>query len=505
MLNLQRQVSTAKDFLNLNKHWAVNWPALFVAFVFAAMYFLTAIPRIFYPYDLDFVEDSMLMESIRFANDQPIFIPPSADFVPHVYMPLYSWLGGLLFKVTGPSYIPLRLLSLTATLSTSGLIYWIAWSESGLGWMGIVCAGLFLGGYRINGFWYELVRVDALFAMLALSGLTLGVYGVDSQRWLILSAIVLALAFFTKQTGAVFGIGLALYLLMTIKQRAWPFVLVFSLLTIVPVILLNNLTKGWFLYYTFNLASSVNPIKIERIVDFVSFELLGLMAGLTVMTIGAGLLGIRKAGLRVIRDQPWLTWMGTAIVVSGIGRASVGGNLNNLMPAYALLCLAPAILTREWNAQSELFDSWRTNLITMVILVQFALGVYNPLRYIPNPAMHRGGSHLIERIASINGKVLVLMHPYYAWLAGKEPAAQAATMWYIHERGKLALPPDFITRIKQHYYAAIISDNSEYETEPSFQQLLNTYYKLSETLEPSASPPTTTGVVVQPMMVYIPR
>jgi hypothetical protein len=30
-----------------------------IAVVFIAMFFFTALPRIFYPYDLDFIEDSM--------------------------------------------------------------------------------------------------------------------------------------------------------------------------------------------------------------------------------------------------------------------------------------------------------------------------------------------------------------------------------------------------------------------------------------------------------------
>jgi 4-amino-4-deoxy-L-arabinose transferase-like glycosyltransferase len=197
------------------------------------MYFLTAIPRVFYPYDLDIVEDGLLMEALRVADDQPIFVPPNADFIPDTYMPLYFWLGGVLFKVTGPSFAPLRLLSLAATVLTGGLIFWIARRESGLGWVAIVCAGLFLGGCRISGFSYELARVDALLVMLTLAGLTPGVYGAGSDRGLVLAAISLALAFLTKQIGLIFGIGLAIHLLVTIGRRAW-FVTTFGLLTVGP-------------------------------------------------------------------------------------------------------------------------------------------------------------------------------------------------------------------------------------------------------------------------------
>src|SRR5512147_3055905 len=134
-----------------------------IAVAFIVLFFYTALPRLRYPYDLDFVEDSILMQSLRIADGQPVYLPPNADFAPHVYMPLYFWLGAVLFKLAGPSFAALRLLSLSAVMITASLIFWITRHESGLNWLAIACAGLFLGGYRISGFWYELARVDMLF------------------------------------------------------------------------------------------------------------------------------------------------------------------------------------------------------------------------------------------------------------------------------------------------------------------------------------------------------
>src|SRR5574342_572072 len=117
---------------------------ILVSVVFIAMFFVTALPRLVYPYDLDFIEDSMLMQSLRIADGQPVYVPPNADFNPHVYMPLFLWLGGMLFRISGPSLVSLRSLSLTATLATTVLVYWIALRESGLKWIALTCAGLFL-------------------------------------------------------------------------------------------------------------------------------------------------------------------------------------------------------------------------------------------------------------------------------------------------------------------------------------------------------------------------
>lgn len=474
------------------------------ALVYTAMFFFTVLPRVFYPYDLDFIEDGILMQSLRFAEGRPVFLPPNAEFVPHVYMPLYAWLGGLLFRPAGPGFLPLRLLSLAAVLATAALVFWIARRESGRTWPGLACAGLFLGGYRITGFWYGLARVDALFIALALAGLALGMYHRRSNAGLLLAALLLALAFWTKQTGLIFAAGLGLYLLPAAGRRAWLFGLAFGLLALVPFAGLGLATGGWFWYYTIGIAAA-NPVEAGRVAHYLGRELFGVMAGLSLLALGAGLLGLRRAGPGLLLDRPWLLWLGLAAVISGLGRASVGGNLNNLMPVYTLLCLAPALLLREWQARSHLPAPWQTGLLAGLILAQFALGVYNPARYIPTAGMRRSGDRLVSRIAAIDGEVLVMMHPYYAWRAGKAPSAQLAALWHGRERGSLPLPPDFVARLEQQYYAAIISDNSLFETEPELVRLLETAYFPAETLAADEAPPAPTGMAVQPQVIYRPR
>ena len=66
------------------------------------------------------------------------------------------------------------------------------------------------------------------------------------------------------------------------------------------------------------------------------------------------------------------------------------------------------------------------------------------------------------------GDVLVMMHPFYAYEAGKPPAAQIQALWHARWRGRDPLPADFVARIQNRDYSAIISDQSPYfETEPA--------------------------------------
>src|SRR6185436_11601488 len=119
----------------------------------------------------------------------------------------------------------LRIIPLAATLATTSLIYWIAQRESGRRWVALACAGLYLGGYRINGFWYDVIRVDSLFVALMLGGLAVGIYAGRSRSRLVLSAALLALSFLTKQPALFIAAGLAAYLLLSIGRRALWFII----------------------------------------------------------------------------------------------------------------------------------------------------------------------------------------------------------------------------------------------------------------------------------------
>ncbi len=480
---------------------------IFVAMIFTVRYFATAIPRLAYPYDLDFLEDSVLMEALQVANNQPVYVPPNADFNPHVYMPLFFWIGGLLFKLGGPNLLSLRLISLTATLVTTFLIYSIAKRESGFHWIAISCAGLYLGGYSISGFWYELARVDSLFVTLILCGMTFAIYAGGSNGLLVLSAVFLAFATFTKQTGFVIGTGITFYLLFTSGRRACWFGIPFAGLTIIPFLTLNMLTKGWFFYHILHIGSA-DPIQFSRLIDYFKNKILGVMAVLSLMVVLTMFLGIRRIGLSMMREQPWLAGIGMAIAISGMGRIRVGGNLNNLMPVYAFLCLSPALLIRESTFGGQnikpISPHSRNWALAILILIQFALGRYSPSKYIPTVRMRQSADHFIQRIASIHGPVLVMMHPYYALLAGKDPSTQIATLWYVRDRGALPLPDDFVNRVKNHFYSAIISDESFFETQPDVQDLINAYYYSAETLDTNQAASTDTGVVVRPKVIYLP-
>jgi len=60
--------------------------------------------RVFYPYDLDFIEDGILMQSLRFAK-AAVFLPPNASLCPTCICPVcLAWRP--LFRLAGPAFYP---------------------------------------------------------------------------------------------------------------------------------------------------------------------------------------------------------------------------------------------------------------------------------------------------------------------------------------------------------------------------------------------------------------
>lgn len=498
-LNIQ---SSARKWLSLE---GLAW---FIAICYGGAYLYVAFRRITYPYDLDFIEDNMLMQALQVSLGRPVFVAPNAGFVPQVYMPLYTILGGWIFKVLTPSYIPLRLLSFSATVITAILIFWISRRISGDAGIGVCAAGLFLAGYHTTGGWYELARVDALYVMLTLAGVALLLYGKENRYRLPLAGVILGLAFLTKQNGLFFGLVVIVYLLFTEGRRAVAFAIPFALVSVLPVLYWDQASAGWFSTYVFKIAF-LSPIEFGRATATLKDEFFGSMAGLTILLVIAGTALIWRTGLKAALLEPWLWFIGAALFISIAGRASVGGNRNNLMPAYAFLCIAPALAARGTRLWRESWQGVARSGLFVLIMVQFALTSLvpkYPASFIPTASMKRAGDRLIQHIASVRGPVMVPMHPYYAWLAGKEPAVDIQMLWHARRRGEAPLPADLVSRIRGHYYSEIISDESTpFETEPELAALLKSYYAPGTQIPPGESPRTITGVLVHPQKIYLPR
>ncbi len=480
--------------------------------LYAAVLVFLIVARLTYPFELDFIEGGTLVQAWRTARGLPVWLPPNREFVPYAYTPLFASLAAIPLQWTGPVLWPLRLIAVLATCATAVTLWLVARRLAGP-LLGFLCAGLFLAGYDIVGGWYDLTRVDSLFMALAFGGMALAAaagartgqvpVAVSLTRratilW-VSAACLMALAFFAKQTALGFGLAVAAWTVIACGWRAGAlFSAVYAMLLGAGIGMLNLSSDGAFGAVVFFLAAN-EPLEGPRLARFVVNELLGRMAPLAVLLVYAAWQSRRTASVVTwVRDNPWLVFTGAALVLSALQRARPGGALNSLLPLYTLLCLAPAL---AWAAGTQAKTAWPQRAVqaTVLILVigQLLLGRYDPRQHYPTPAMRAAGERLVQRIANTNGPVWVVDQPSFNLLAGQEPAVSLNALYAARRRGIDPFPTDLVEAIEQQSFVLILTNDSLFNHEPAFKELLQGHYVETGKLPPSEAPATLNGMPVR--------
>lgn len=204
----------------------------------------------------------MVEHVARVLAGQPLYTPPSLDWVPFLYAPLYYYASALVAMVTGIGFFPLRLVSLASSFVVLILVYAFVRRESGNVFGAVVASGLFAGLFRVTGAWFDIGRVDMLALALFVGGAFLIRFS-DSRRAAITAAGLLSLAFLTKQSMLLSIAPMAAVVIVLKRtQRIW-----FTATLVVMVVLtawaLESASQGWFSYYTFRM-----PLQHERLPVF---------------------------------------------------------------------------------------------------------------------------------------------------------------------------------------------------------------------------------------------
>jgi hypothetical protein len=188
------------------------WVALSAPGLYQIILLLWAIGgRFGYPYDLEWMEGGVLHGADRIADGDGHYPPPSVDFIPFLYTPLYPGLLAVLGGIFGLSYQLGRAVSVLALCG-------IAWTviaqglkasptNRSVGLAGALLGlGLFAAWYPYVEGWYDIVRGDTLFLLM----ITASIYTLsrwareDEGPWaqvrIASIGAILGLSFFCKPT-----------------------------------------------------------------------------------------------------------------------------------------------------------------------------------------------------------------------------------------------------------------------------------------------------------------
>ncbi len=507
---------------------AVPWSIVALPALYQIILLSTAIGgRLTYPFDLEWMEGGMLHHAQRIHDGLGIYGPPSVDFIPYLYTPLYPSLLALFSGAFGLTYALGRTFSLLALIGI-GFVAGASIGSERHGhlhrapvWAGAVIAlGLFSATYPFVEGWYDLVRADTLFLWMvtaAIAGLprwaAVGT-GLGGHMRVAAGAAILALAFFAKQTGIIYvAFGGAIVLVVN-WRRVPAFVVMAGLLGLGGTWLLDTTTHGWFWIYIRKIHGT-HDFNMDRF--WKSFEnILWHYRALTIVVVLTLLLLVIT---RIARGplpratHPFFLWtaaFAVSTVIGAVGWGTEFAHFNAYMPAFLHGALAagaaiPAIyaVARVWwgvRSHGELV----ANLAALAAAIPLAFTCWtyrwNPQRYIPTEKDRSAGAKLVERIRSIEGDVWMPSHPWYLHLAGKTP--------HVHRMGikdvTARQPREVIgldDALRTHAFSALVLDERDVNLElPGVLQ----FYRPAFKLPPDERPRVFTGAAIQPDAIWVP-
>jgi hypothetical protein len=455
----------------------MNWHARLVLSLAAGLagisvvaFLYVALRRMGYPFDLEWMEGSIVEHVQRVLDGKPIYASPSVEFVPYLYNPLYYYASALAAKLLGNGYFTLRLVSFCCTLALFATLYDLVARETKSRISAGLAMGVLAATFGLNGQWFDLARTDALFMALLL-GSAWCVRFAERKRGLLVGAALFCLAFLAKQMAlpSLLALALGAWALRGFRRSLW-FTVPAVLLTGGSVLCMNLWTGGWYWYYAFMVPFGHTTSGREAL--FLDFWRVETLAQLPVPTLAFVVLLCSPQ--RGARRGPWLFYVlfcSCQVIATYLIRTHAGSYLNDLIPAHVALCVAfGLVLAAGFERAKDLGQSLleRATIIGgIVAAVQLAALMYDPRAMLPSAADRQAGMAFVERIREVPGEVFIPQHPNYARLAGKSAHAafQAVSDMLLLEADPFGAKPTFYRAFHEafasHRFSTIVLDHRD--------------------------------------------
>ena len=405
-----------------------------VASAAIVVYVTTALQRIGYPYELQFFEGSTVEVSARVTEGLPLYGPPTTDFTPWPYPPLYFWVTGQLAHLTGINLPTLRAVSFVASLVSLLLIVLVVRRVTRSAVAGLVAAGLFAGTYRVTGAWFDAARVDSLLVMLLLAAILVALHARTWRGGVALGSI-LFLAFLTKQNALIVAVPILLWLLWIRRSVGVAAGVVLASTAIGSIVLGDILTDGWYSPYVVTQLLGHGAV----LVWLAEFWVVDLLLPFGIVLVGAAFWWWAprtrdgRVSASASHPPPGRAQRDVGVVVASVvglwlaalaGRLHDGGYINVAIPAHvgmALLLglLAAAMLQSPATTSRLLLGAASVLALQLVVMAAWHGDV------VPSAADRTAGDRFVASLRDLPGAVLVPSHPYYLRLAGLPPHASA--------------------------------------------------------------------------------
>ena len=385
---------------------------------FFLLFLYVALSRINYPFELEWMEGGSVDQMERLMNGQQIYTPPSLEYIPYIYTPMYYCVSAAVAKITGISLLPMRIVSFISTLLIGILILLFVKKETGDRLSGIISSGLFFACFGIGGAWYDLARVDMLWLLFYFAGIYFLHFN-KTKTFFLVSAILTGLSFLTKQTALMLIAPVCIYLLIKERKLSWWFNVPLAITVVFSTLYFIYSSDGWYYFWNFTLPADHHWTK-KFFILFWTYDLVRPMSLVLLLTVS--LLVVLYKNNSKEKFYLFMSVIAGAVIASWFSRLHYGGWDNVLIPIYMILCVfSPIGLHRTIDHLSQDKNShFVSRFLFLAMILQFIILIYSPFRQIPSNRDLKAGWELVNELKSTKGDVYVTGNTYYARLAGKK-------------------------------------------------------------------------------------
>ena len=371
-----------------------------------AIYLVSLRHTFFFPYALDWMEGGTLDVIARVRDGLPVYVAPSAEYVPYRYTPLFFWVGAAMTRLVGIEFVAPRLVSLLSLLGLLALMHSTIRREGGSRLLAWSSVAIYIGTYdRSIGFFHQ-ARIDSLFLFLAVSAFY-ALRFVHGVRGIVAAAVLLWLSFLTKQSALfVAAAGLPLAALGA-PRRGVSTGALFVALLLGTNLVMDHASHGWWGYFVYRLPT-LHPLYPSMIYGFWRYDVARVMP---VALVGA--IAFLAAAWQMDRAKAALyAGLFAGLLMCSWGSRAISGSANVLMPTYAAMAIALplALIGRD------------RLLAAGALATQLAILVHVAVQYhVPPPTLadRESGDRLVQFLQSVDGDVLMMDRRFIARRAGR--------------------------------------------------------------------------------------
>jgi len=469
--------------------------------------------RLAFPFELEWMEGAVVDHVRRVLDGQALFREPSVTFTPYIYTPLYYHVSAAVCRVTGLGLFGPRLVSTLATVGSLALMASFIRRESGDTVAAVVGCGWFASTFALTGFWLDIARVDSLALLLSLAAVWVARFG-RSAIAAAAAGLILAAAFFTKQSALAFVAPLAYFSL----QRGWKPALTATAAFLVPTTLVivgaNHASDGWFTYYVFEVPGQ-HEVLWDRWFPLLSEFFLRPVTFVSILAVLA--LVVRPRFLRPrYRTGAYLVWLLAALGSSYSSLLHRDGFVNVLIPGYAVLAIVAALGYAWIRQQPRDHPSALGSKGVVVAAVGWAVAAASlPLdwhRAVPTEDDVRAGRAMVESLRNQPGSMLMPGTGWFAFHTGHESVAHAMALADVFKtrepQPKGRLREDLLASIRSRRWAVVILDPSFSLLGRDVEAAVRKHYRRQGTVYPKSAERAgwpKTGFHTRPGEIWVPR